>query len=200
LPTTSDHGTHVAGTIAAVKNNSVGIAGVAPKAKIMAIKFGGTTATVVKSINFAKQNGAKVINASFGDAYVSGTGYNHSLLDVALYEAIRDFPGIFVAAAGNDSRNHDSGSSGDMMYPAGFRVASSVGPGLPNVIAVAATDQYDSLASFSDYGSKSVDLGAPGTNVYSTVPSSAISRPYFENFSSVSSPDVPSNISKNGGW
>lgn len=200
LPTDSDHGTHVAGTVAAVKNNGTGIAGVAPRAKIMAIKFGGTTADIVKSINFAKQNGAKVINASFGDAYVAGSGYNHALLDTAMYEAIRDFPGIFVAAAGNDTRNHDSGSSADMMYPAGFRADSSAGPGLPNIIAVAATDQYDSLAYFSDYGSKSVDLGAPGTNIYSTVPTSSTSLVLNEGFESVTPPALPAGYSPTANW
>lgn len=65
LPTTSSHGTHVAGTIAAIKNNSKGSVGVAPNAKIMAIKSSLTTVDNVKSINFARYNGAKVINASW---------------------------------------------------------------------------------------------------------------------------------------
>ncbi|HLD86406.1 MAG TPA: S8 family serine peptidase, partial [Patescibacteria group bacterium] len=67
LPTTSSHGTHIAGTIAAVMNNSKGIIGVAPNAKIMALKSALTTAQNVMAINFAKHNGAKVINASWGD-------------------------------------------------------------------------------------------------------------------------------------
>ena len=69
LPSTSSHGTHIAGTIAAVKNNSKGIIGVAPLTKIMAIKSSLTTTDNVKSINFAQQNGAKIINASWAGTY-----------------------------------------------------------------------------------------------------------------------------------
>lgn len=168
LPSTSSHGTHIAGTIAAVKNNSKGIIGVAPQTKIMAIKSSLTTSDNVKGINFAKENGAKIINASWGDAYYTESGYTHYYLDQALYNAVSSFPGIFVAAAGNNKRNHDSGNAQDMMYPAGFRTTSAAGPGLDTIIVVAATDQNDNLADFSDYGASSVDVGAPGTNIYST--------------------------------
>lgn len=200
LPEGSSHGTHVAGTVAAVKNNSKGVAGVsAMKTKIMALKSleGGTTADIIRAINFAKHNGAKVINASFGDYYDSSSGYTHYFLDNALYQAIKDFPGIFVAAAGNDARNHDSGNAADMMYPAGFRADSTAGSGLTNVIAVAATDQNDNLASFSDYGAQSVDVGAPGVNVLSTYASVLVD---FEDFEGVTLPNVPTGFTATGSW
>ncbi len=155
LPTTDSHGTHVAGTIAAVKNNSKGIIGVAPQAKIMAIKFGLDIVSEVKAIDFAIQNGAKVINASFG-----GVDFSQSE-----YDAINRFKtagGILVASAGNGG-DDQIGDNNDVtpQYPANYN--------LDNIISVAATDQNDSLATFSNYGTTSVDVGAPGTNIYSTV-------------------------------
>jgi len=66
LPTASYHGTHVSGTIAATKNNGIGVVGVAPQAKIMAIKSSLTTQNIIQGMNFAKNNGAKIINASWG--------------------------------------------------------------------------------------------------------------------------------------
>jgi subtilisin family serine protease len=186
----SDHGTHIAGTIAAVKSNSIGVAGVAPRAKIMALKSSLTTLENVKAINFAKSNGAKVLNASWG-CYGECSGK-----DQALYNAISDFSGLFIAAAGNDSQDHNSGNPDTTMYPAGFRTNSPAGPGLVNIIVVAATDQNDTLADFSDYGAQSVDVGAPGVNILSTVPSFV--DVVSENFQSVIASNLPSGWTKSG--
>ena len=169
LPTDSSHGTHVAGTIAAAKDNSKGIIGVAPQAKIMAIKFGFNIASEIKAIDFAIQNGAKVINASF-------TGVDFSQSE---YDAINRFKaagGIFVAAAGN-GEYYGNSSVGDNhdgqihVYPSDYN--------LDNIISVAATDQNDDLATFSDYGTVSVDVGAPGVNIYSAI---IDTNSYTENF------------------
>lgn len=172
-PTNHSHGTHIAGTIAAVKNNSKGIIGVAPKAKIMAVKTSLSTSDNVKSINFAKQNGAKIINASW-----SGNGN-----DTVLKAAIDSFPGLFIAAAGNNAVNHNSSS----VYPCDFSSA--------NIICVAATNSKDFLASFSDFGTTSVDIAAPGTNIYSTIADSVHT---LENFSSAIAPNLPTGWSKTG--
>jgi len=166
LPSLS-HGTHVAGTIAAVKGNAKGIIGLAPHAKIMALKTSLTTSEIVKSINFAKYNGAKVINASWG-----GPSF-----DQAMKTAIDAFPGIFVAAAGNDSSNNEVSHN----YPSDFNSS--------NIISVAATNQNDALATFSNYGAISVDVGAPGTTIYSTIPGTTTAL--FEDFESVVPPAVP---------
>ena len=151
------HGTHVAGIIGAQGNNSVGISGVAWDAQIMGLKFldgngEGNTADAANAIDFAVDHGVRVINASWG-----GPAFSQ-----ALYSAIRranEHGVLFVAAAGNDGVNADSSPD----YPAAFD--------LPNVISVAATDRSDRLVEFSNYGAKSVDLAAPGDDVYSTVPS-----------------------------
>ena len=177
LPTSSSHGTHIAGTIAAVKNNSKGIVGVAPNAKIMAIKYSDDIASEIKAIDFAIQNGAKVINASFSGGYFSQSEY----------DAINRFKtagGIFVAAAGNESINNESVHS----YPSDYN--------LDNIISVTATDQNDTLASFSNYGAISVDVGAPGANVYSTVSTLTSQSMLNENFDGVASLGVPTGWTK----
>jgi hypothetical protein len=145
----TSHGTHVAGIIAAVKNNGKGIMGVAPNVKLMALRFNYTIANEVKAINFARQNGAKIINASF-----SG-GYSQSEFDAI--NLFKQSGGIIVAAASNDSSNNDI----SFEFPANYD--------LDNIISVAATDQNDNLATFSNYGLNTVDVGAPGVNIYSTL-------------------------------
>ena len=160
---TSDqaHGTHVAGIIAAEKNNGAGGIGIAPSAKIMALRFGLDTISEVKAINFARENGAKIINASFG-----GSAFSQ-----AEYDAIEDFTqagGIFVASAGNggDDQIGDDLDQG-AIYPAAYDLAG--------IVSVAATDQSDALADFSNYGEDAVDVAAPGRNVVSAVPGNAYS-------------------------
>lgn len=143
------HGMHVAGTIAAVKGNGTGVAGVAPHAKIMAVRTDFTLFSIIKSVDFARQNGARVINASFG-----GTFYSQNLFDA--FKRFTDAGGLVVAAAGNFSDDNDILP----FYPSSFD--------LPNTISVAATDQDDDLASFSNTGAQSVDVGAPGVNIVST--------------------------------
>ena len=162
LPTSSPHGTHVAGTIAAVKNNSEGTIGVAPNAKIMALKTSLTTIDNVKSINFAKYNGATIINASWGGS----ANDCESASDQALYDAISGFNGLFIAAAGNDASEHDLSTY--VNSPSDYGSNTACWSALSNMVSVAATDQNDDLASFSDYGLNSVDVGAPGVNIYST--------------------------------
>ncbi len=150
-----EHGTHVAGTIAAEGNNGGGVTGVNWDARIMSLKFlgnnGGYTSDAVEAINYAVKNGAKISNNSWG-----GGGYSQSLRDAI---ARADAQGhLFVAAAGNAGSNNDS----TPQYPASYN--------LPNIVSVAATDKNDGLASFSNYGATTVDLGAPGVGIRSTLP------------------------------
>ncbi|MFA6077322.1 MAG: S8 family serine peptidase, partial [Candidatus Paceibacterota bacterium] len=166
LPTSGSHGTHIAGTIGAVKNNSKGIVGVAPNVKIMAVKFRLDIASEIKAIDFAINNDARIINASF-----SGADFSQSE-----YDAINRFKkagGIFVAAAGNGGAdgvgdNNDS----NPQYPADYA--------LDNIISVAATDSSDNLASFSNYGVNFVDVGAPGVNILSTIAEGNVFKEDFE--------------------
>jgi thermitase len=148
----SGHGTHVAGIIAAVGNNSIGVTGVMWKAKIMPLRVigprGAPDDVVIAAIDYANSHGAHIINMSFG-----GPEFSQSVKD-----AIDASPALCVCAAGNSGENNDQ----TPLYPASFMS--------DNIISVAATDQSGALASFSDYGLKSVQVAAPGTNILSTFP------------------------------
>lgn len=149
------HGTHVAGTIGAVGNNGIGVTGVAWNVKLMPLKFldsqgSGYLSDAVRAVDYARVNGAKIINASFG-----GGGFSS-----AMQTAIQRFQqtgGVFVAAAGNEGANNETIAS----YPANYA--------LTNVISVAASTSANTLAAFSNYGSN-VDIAAPGQNILSTLP------------------------------
>jgi len=151
-----DHGTHVAGTIGAVGNNGAGVTGVNWQTDIMGCKFmgpaGGYTSDAIECLDYVTVSGAKVSNNSWG-----GGGYNQALYDT-IKKAGTDYGHIFVAAASNEGEDNDS----NPVYPSSYD--------LNNIIAVAATDRSDAKSSFSNYGLKSVDLGAPGSGIYSTLP------------------------------
>ncbi len=150
------HGTHVSGIIAAQANNGFGTVGVAPAVRLMPVRFigangEGAISDAVDGIYYAVANGARVINASWG-----GGGYSQALADAIRYAGSRNV--VFVTAAGNDRLNLDNGKS----YPASYRYS--------NTLNVAAVDASGRLASFSNYGSRTVDVAAPGVNILSTVP------------------------------
>ncbi|MBD2556838.1 S8 family serine peptidase [Aphanizomenon flos-aquae FACHB-1290] len=150
------HGTHVSGTIAGKGNNGVGVTGVAWNAKIMPLKFlddtgSGSTSGAISAINYATAKGVKLTNNSWG-----GGGYSQALYDAI--NAAGQQGALFIAAAGNDSINTDTLPH----YPSSYN--------LDNIISVASTTNTDGLSSFSNYGLTSVDLGAPGSGIYSTIP------------------------------
>ncbi len=162
--TGDEHGTHVAGTIAAEGNNRIGVIGVSPQARIMALKIlnpnGGTTLDAVEAINYAVKNGVKISNNSWG--YV---GSSNRSLQRAIGRA-NAAGHLFVTAAGNGGAdgvgdNNDANSS-NTNYPSSYPNS--------NIIAVAATDNRDRRASFSNYGANTVDLAAPGVDIMSTLP------------------------------
>jgi subtilisin family serine protease len=147
------HGTHCAGVIGAVGNNGIGISGVCQKVKIMPLKFlrkdgNGDTAASLNAIAYARKMGADVISCSWG-----GTARSQALAD-----AIASTNTLVVCAAGN------SGTSNDVIphYPSGFDSAQ--------IISVAASDAADGIPSYSNYGSTSVDVAAPGDWILSTYP------------------------------
>ncbi len=150
------HGTHVSGTIAGVGDNGVGVAGVNWHGKLMALKFldntgSGFLADAVAALDYSVRMGAKISNNSW-----AGGGYE-ALMARAIANA-RTAGHIFVAAAGNESANNNITTT----YPANYNY--------DNVVSVAAVDHNDNLAYFSNYGSTSVDIAAPGVNIYSTLP------------------------------
>ena len=164
------HGTHVAGIIGAAGNNGVGISGVMWNVRLMPLKFignfgpnvcgpgsdfCGSLADEILAIQYAVNGGASVINASFG-----GPGFAQSEVDAI--SAANAAGVLFVAAAGNGGAD-GNGDNNDLTpeYPASYNV--------PNIIAVAATDQNDRLASFSNFGPQTVHVAAPGVYILSTI-------------------------------
>lgn len=155
----NNHGTHIAGTIAALGDNNAGITGVNWNARIMALRIGGVVGTVgnaAEAILYAADNGAHIINASWGGSEFSQT--EHDAIEYA------DDHGVLLVAAAGNGEDDLVGDDNDETpeYPASYN--------LPNIISVAATDQDDALAEFSNYGTTSVHIAAPGVNIYSTVP------------------------------
>ena len=155
------HGTHVSGTIVAERGNGLGVAGVADgAARVMPLRVldatgSGSVANVILAYAYASQHGAKVVNLSLGSGSPSR----------AERDAIATFPTmLFVAAAGNGGADGvgDDNDAAAATYPCAYL--------LPNVVCVAASDNRDQLASFSNYGATSVDLAAPGVNIASTWP------------------------------
>jgi thermitase len=164
------HGTHCAGNVGARGNNQKGIAGVAPQIKIMALRFlsekgQGTTADGVKAVEYAVKNGAKVLSNSWGS---EGEDEQDGEGNRALREAIQyaeDQGAIFVAAAGNghQGRGYDNDRDAKPAYPASYDHDI--------IVSVAALNAQNQLGPFSNWGKTSVDLGAPGVKIFSTVPS-----------------------------
>ena len=158
------HGTHVAGTIGAVGNNGIGVAGVNWVASMMAIKFldafgFGSTSDAVKAIEFALQaRSALGADANVRILSNSWGAYGNSIALADQVQAATSADMLFVAAAGNFSSSNDV----DPFYPASYQFA--------NVISVASTTNADMLAASSNYGATSVHLGAPGLGILSTVP------------------------------
>ncbi len=165
------HGTHVAGTIGARGNNGIGVAGVNWQVSLMPVRVldgdgSGSNVSVTAGFQYACAKGANIVNASLG-----GTGYSTTIRDAIASPACANT--LFVVAAGNDGVNDDSSPH----YPCNY---DSSPDNLPNVICVAATDSSDALASFSNYGTGSVQLAAPGVSIPSTWP--AYDTLYSEGF------------------
>jgi subtilisin family serine protease len=155
------HGTHVAGIIGAVGNNGTGVSGVMWRVRLMPLKVldstgWGSNGELIAGIQYAVDNGAKVMNVSLG-------GYDFSTFVYEAIETANSAGVLFVASAGNGGIDR-IGDNNDLTphYPSSYN--------LPNIISVAATDQNDRRAPFSNYGLTSVHVAAPGVYVLSTIP------------------------------
>ena len=158
------HGTHVAGTIAATQNNGIGIAGVASNVKIMAIRTVPDDAdeldsNIVEAYLYAAKNGARLINCSFGKQVNEGG----MVVRDTINEIGKKYNTLVIASAGNDSSGPFSWHNNDTSpkYPAAFDSE--------NLLVIASTTSSGSLSTFSNIGIKSVDIAAPGSNIYSTI-------------------------------
>lgn len=180
-----EHGTHVSGTIGASGNNDRGITGVAWNVQIMPLKFldgpcgQGDTVDAIRAIDYAAENGAHIINCSWGG------GAQGDDIDQLLRESIQ-FAGeeddvLVVAAAGNEDADNDQTPS----FPANFS--------LPNLISVGASTDADTKADFSNYGEETVDLFAPGVNIHSTIPTGSM-QPAGSGFGNLSGTSMAAPI------
>lgn len=162
------HGTHCAGNVAARSDNGKGVAGVAPNVKIMPLRFlsekgQGTTGAAVKAIKYAIDNGAKVLSNSWGSVGEDANDPDNQALREAIQYS-QEKGVLFVAAAGNgdqSGRGYDNDSSSTPAFPASY----------PDdiIVSVAAVDVNGNLGSFSNWGARGVDIGAPGVKVFSTM-------------------------------
>jgi len=156
-----DHGTHVAGSIGGVGGNGTGVAGMCWSVTMIPAKFlgraGGTTANAIKAVDYLTDLKTRhrlnivATNNSWG-----GGGFSQGLADAIARAGTANI--LFVAAAGNSSVNNDTSPH----YPSSYTNA--------NIISVASITSTGGLSSFSNYGATSVDLGAPGSGIWSTVP------------------------------
>jgi len=158
------HGTHVSGTIGAVGDNGIGVAGVNWDVKIIGCKFLGSsgwgyTDDAVECLQYIKGLRDRGVNIIVTSNSWGGGDYSQSLYDAI--NAQREI--LFMAAAGNSGADNDSYDS----YPANYY--------LPNLLSIAATDHSDALASFSEYGRRSVHVGAPGVSILSSFPGNSYS-------------------------
>jgi subtilisin family serine protease len=188
------HGTHTAGTVGAVGNNGIGVTGVCWNVKLAALKIGSASGSIsvtaaVNAINYCVGKGIKVSNHSWGGG-ASNTSLNNAI------SAARSAGHLIIAAAGNggfDGRGDNNDSI--PQYPASYAQ--------DNIIAVAALDNDNRLATFSNYGATSVDIGAPGVTIASTYNSSTTSYVYL-NGTSMATPHVTGVValvwSKNPTW
>lgn len=153
-----DHGTLVAGSLGAVGDNGIGIAGIAWKVSMMPLRIGElddgaavlSSAAILDAYDYARENGAQIVNASYG-----GPSFLRS--EEAAIERLRDAGILFVTSAGNFNSNLDYSVAA---YPANYDVS--------NIVTVAATNRQDNIASFSQYGPLSTDVAAPGLQILTT--------------------------------
>jgi subtilisin family serine protease len=177
------HGSHVAGTIGAVGNNSVGVVGVNWNVSLMSLRFlapgGGSDSDAIRAISYAKQmkdlwvssGGTQGANVRVLNNSYSGGSFNQAFQDTINAAGLSGI--LFVAAASNEGTNNDTFPR----FPANYDA--------PNVVTVAATDSADALAGFSNFGADSVAIGAPGVGILSTTPGNTYS---FLNGTSMASP------------
>jgi subtilisin family serine protease len=172
--TQDDHGTHVAGTIGAVGGNAIGVAGVNWNVSMIPAKFlgrrGGTTANAVKAVNYITDLKTRhelnivATNNSWG-----GGGFSQALLDAINRGG--DAGILFIAAAGNGGSDGVGDNNNTIAnYPSNYECTNAASREWDCVIAVAAITSTGAKSGFSNYGATTVDLGAPGSAIYSTLP------------------------------
>ncbi|MCP4174495.1 MAG: S8 family serine peptidase, partial [Fuerstiella sp.] len=182
--TFDDHGTHVAGTIGGTGGNASGVVGVNWDVTMIPMKFlgqnGGTTADAVKALDYLTdlkiRHGLNIVasNNSWG-----GGGYSQSLADAIIRSAKQET--LFIAAAGNSTTNNDNANSYPSNYDTTIGTSTETAASYDAVLAVASITSSGSISGFSSYGATTVDIGAPGSGIWSSVPNNT-----YDSFSGTS--------------
>lgn len=183
----NDHGTHVSGTIGAAGNNSIGVVGVNWTVKLMACKFldasgSGTIADAISCLEYVKLMKDRGVNIVATNNSWAGTAFSQATFDAIEAHLQRGI--LLFAAAGNGGideigDNNDNNGFDQQIFPCEYY--------LPNVICVAATTRTDARASFSNFGRRTVHLGAPGKDIFSTIsPANNDQNQKYEFFSGTS--------------
>jgi subtilisin family serine protease len=177
------HGTHVSGIIAASRNNGIGMDGIATNVKIMAVRVvpdgDEYDKDVALGIRYAVDNGAKVINTSFGKGYSPKVEW---VYDAIKYAAEKDV--LIINAAGNDSKDIDT----QVTYPNDSPdMVNEISDNFITIGAISPNYGEELLATFTNYGKMNVDIYAPGVQIYSTTPENEYA---FKNGTSMASPGV----------
>jgi subtilisin family serine protease len=161
------HGTHVAGIIGANRNNNLGILGVCNDVQIMVVRTvpdgDERDKDVANAIRYATDNGAKIVNMSFGKKYSPEKKWVDDAVKYAMSKGV-----LLIAAAGNDNLDTDV----DVHFPTDAYMGGGIAENWISVGALSWKPDADAVATFSNYGKKSVDVFAPGVDIYSTVPGS----------------------------
>lgn len=161
----SDHGTHCSGAIAATADNGIGVAGVAPEAKLICVRVGDesglATVDIFRGIRYAISRHVDIMTNSYG-----GDSERESPLISSIIEKAEQAGILFVVAAGNNGTDNDVKRT----YPADMKLDGLENGKFKNVLVVGASDNEDNPASWSNYGANSVDVFAPGVNIVSTIP------------------------------
>jgi subtilisin family serine protease len=197
------HGTHVAGTIGAAGNNGIGVTGVGQNLRLMPLRvcsYSQVSQGVIcpfhaqiAAINYAGANGARVANMSLG-----GTGFDQTVVN-----AIAANPHVlYVISAGNENANNNVAPRYPCSYAPQLQSSPVPAGAIDNIVCVAATTQTDQRASFSNYGSTTVDLGAPGDDILSTYPqySYAAGISFFDDFETADFDTAWTDSGANGGF
>lgn len=165
-----DHGNHVAGIIGAIGNNGIGISGIA-QVEVALLNYGSMTTIenveFVQTLTWAINNDIRIVNASFKFMYndfLAPAVVNH----VSAIQNYGNAGGLFICSAGNSNVNNDVDTHNRMQYPAGYADSRKY-PQIKNVISVGSIDEDGSKSAFSNYGLNSVQIYAPGNNIYSTI-------------------------------
>jgi len=168
----AEHGTHVAGIVSAIRTNDIGIKGVANSVKIMGVRTvpdgDERDKDVANAIRYAVDNGAKILNMSFGKAYA----WDKKVVDEAVKYAVSKGV-LLVHAAGNDSKNTEKEDNfPTRLFTDSTGVNMGTAEGWIEVGATGWTNDEDLVATFSNFGGKTVDVFAPGVKINSTMPGS----------------------------